>query len=455
VYLKNQTFLVAGLSRSGIASAKFLTEKGAKVFIFDDLINEYVDSAIKELVPLGCINLNKDEIDVRIQEIDILVLSPGVPIDNFLPVMFRKLKKRIIGEMELGAYFLNSPVIAVTGTNGKTTTVSIISEILKQADLPNELCGNIGIALTSCIEKLKNGSIAVIEVSSFQLETLFSLKPHIAIITNITPDHLNRHYNMENYTYLKSKILQPLRESEYAILNYDDETVKKLGENTRGKIIYFSLKEKVEGCYVNNGNIFYFDNAIINIDDINIKGLHNIANCMVAIIASKIMGVSDKTIKNSLMNFKGVKHRIELVREINGTRYYNDSKGTNVDASLKAIESMDRPTIILLGGRDKGYDYDPLFNRITGSNIIHAVIYGENRFKLIESAKKSDFKEITVCNDLVCAIKFAKMLAKRGENILLSPASSSFDEFSNYEERGKVFVNTVEGFEDESQIFES
>jgi len=284
---------------------------------------------------------------------------------------------------------------------------------------------------------------------------LFTLKPHIAVITNITQDHLNRHYNMDNYIYLKSKILQPLRESEYAILNSDDEIVKNLADKTRGNIIYFSLKEKVEGCYVDNGNIYYYDNSIINIDDINIKGLHNIANCMVAIITAKILGVSDQTIKSALMNFKGVKHRIELIRDVDGVYYYNDSKGTNVDASLKAIESMDRPTIILLGGRDKGYDYDQLFNKMIGSNIIHAVIFGENRFKLIESAKRCDFKEITVCSNLICSVKIAKMLAKRGNNILLSPASSNFDEFSNYEERGEVFVKTVEEFVDGQQNFES
>ncbi|MBO5327572.1 MAG: UDP-N-acetylmuramoyl-L-alanine--D-glutamate ligase [Clostridia bacterium] len=446
MYFKSQKFLVAGMSKSGKASAEFLLVRGAEVYVYDDVISDNINAVINELQNSGAKHVTFETLENAINSCDVLVLSPGIPIDNALPIAFRKLGKAIIGEEELGALFLRATAIAVTGTNGKTTTVSMIENVLKSCNKRAVACGNVGTPLVGEVEKLSFDDYAVIEISSFQLETLFSLRPHIAVISNISEDHLNRHYNMDNYIYLKSRLIRPLKESEYAVLNYDDEIVKSLAAVTKAKVVYFSIQKKVNGAYLEDGYIIYDGEKVLNVSDMQINGVHNVYNALATVTCAKLLNLPNEQIAQALYDFKGVKHRNQLIAEINGVKYVNDSKGTNVDATVKAIESVSEPTVLLLGGKDKGEDYEVLFKKINSSSVVHAVIYGENRIKLINAAIKHGFLSFSTCSDFYHAINLARLIAKSGQTVLLSPASSSFDAFSNYEERGEAFIKAVEEF---------
>lgn len=443
MYLLKQKFLVAGISKSGVASANLLLKHGATVYIYDDVENELVEQSIQNLVNQGAIRVDTPQLEKMAEICDVLVLSPGIPIDHSLPILFKRRKKRIIGEMELGMQFLHNTNIAVTGTNGKTTIVTMLDTILKADSMTSVACGNIGLPLCSVVEELEKDAIVVLEVSSFQLETLYSLIPHIYIVSNITEDHLNRHYTMENYIFLKNKPMRLMRESEFAVLNYDDNNVRIFAEQAKCNIVYFSMHTVVDGGYIRDNCIYYFDEKIMQINDLSLKGKHNIQNALAAICAAKIMGVSNESILSSLKSLKGVRHRFEKVAEFNGITYINDSKGTNVDATITAIEQLDRESVLLLGGQDKGYNYNILFEKIKESNIVHTIIYGENRYKLLQSAIQCNESRITLCADFTLAVKIAQMTAKSGQIILLSPASSSLDAFKNYAERGELFERLV------------
>ncbi|MBD5585412.1 MAG: UDP-N-acetylmuramoyl-L-alanine--D-glutamate ligase [Clostridia bacterium] len=444
MYFKGQKFFVAGLSVSGESSARFLLERGAEVYIYDDVVSDKIREVMNELSGLGAHIVTPDSLDVAVSKCDILVLSPGIPIDNVLPVAFRKQGKLIIGEEELASMFLRATAVAVTGTNGKTTTVTLLNEVLNATGAHSVACGNNGHPLIEEVEDLTFNDYAVIEISSFQLETLSSLRPHIAVITNVTEDHLNRHYNMENYVFLKSKILRNLRESEYAVLNYDDPTVRAFAKNTKAKVVYFSMQSRVNGAYFENGSVYFNGEKYFDVTDLTINGLHNVYNALSCVAVAGILGLDKKTTAQTICAFKGVKHRIQVVREVNGVTYIDDSKGTNVDASLKASQSMTSPTIILLGGKDKGDDYVPLFEGLSATPVVHAIIYGENRFKMLNSAIKAGFVGFSLCSEFPTAVKLAQFIAKPGQCVLLSPASSSFDSFLNYEERGDAFREIVE-----------
>ncbi|MCI8370315.1 MAG: UDP-N-acetylmuramoyl-L-alanine--D-glutamate ligase [Clostridia bacterium] len=448
MYFKGQKFLVAGMSVSGESSARFLLERGAEVYIYDDVVTDKINGIMSELSGLGAHVVTADTLDAATVKCDILVLSPGIPIDNVLPVAFRKQGKSIIGEEELAATFLRAASVAVTGTNGKTTTVSMINEMLTAAGKRSVACGNNGNPLIREVENLSFNDYAVIEISSFQLETLTSLRPHVAVITNITEDHLTRHYNMENYIFLKSKILRNLRESEYAVLNYDDPIVKAFATKTKAKVIYFSMQSRVNGAYFENGSVYFNGEKYFDLTDLTLNGVHNVYNALACVAVAGILGLDAKKAGAAICAFKGVRHRIETVREVGGVTYVDDSKGTNVDAALKAAQSMSNPTVILLGGKDKGDDYTPLFDGLGSSPVVHAIIYGENRFKMLNAALKSGFTAFSLCSEFKTAVKLAQFTAKPGQCVLLSPASSSFDSFLNYEERGDAFREIVESIDE-------
>lgn len=450
MFFGNQKFLVAGMSRSGEGCANFLLKRGAKVYVYDDVVTDKVAEVIKSLQDNGAVAVNAESLNDAVNVCDVLVISPGIPIDNPLPVAFRKLGKAIIGEEELAAMFLRSTAVAVTGTNGKTTTVSMLESVFSACGKNGVPCGNYGNPLINEVEELGFDDFALLEISSFQLETLYSLRPHIAVITNITEDHLNRHYNMENYVFLKSKLIRNLRESEYAVLNYDDERVRQLAKVTRAKVIWFSALQPVEGAYVDGGAVYFNGERYFGIENMSLGGLHNVYNALSCVAVSALLGFDKAASANAICKFKGVKHRIQLVAEIDGVAYVNDSKGTNVDATLKAVESATRPTILLLGGKDKGYDYAPLFEALGKSRVVHAVIYGENRFKMLDSAVKVGFYSFSLCATFETAVHLAMFVAKSGQSVLLSPASASFDEFAGYEERGDAFTRLVEGLRDEN-----
>ncbi|MGN1234840.1 MAG: UDP-N-acetylmuramoyl-L-alanine--D-glutamate ligase [Christensenellaceae bacterium] len=431
-----QSFLVAGISRSGVSAAKFLLERGAKVALFDD--SDQAEKRMDELEALGAKRVRGEES----YDYDVLVLSPGIPIDHALPVAYRKAGKRIIGETELAAACLRATAVAVTGTNGKTTTVTLLGQIVS-AQRPAAVCGNVGTPFLDRAKELSFDDVAIVEISSFQLETLVSFRPHVALILNVTEDHLDRHYNMDNYTFLKSRLIRSGTESEYAVLNHDDEIVRGFASLTRRKVVFFSAREKVDGAYLENGSLCYRGEEILPVDQLRLAGKHNVLNALAAIAVAKLLGVATEAIRTGLTEFKGVPHRNEFVREVGGVKYVNDSKGTNVDATIQAISNLTGETVLLLGGRDKGYEYEPLFEAVKRSGVVHTVLYGENRMKLVRGAMEADFSEVTVCSDFATAFSLASTLAKPGQTVLLSPASASFDEFGSYEERGEAFVAKV------------
>lgn len=445
MYFGNQKFLVAGMSRSGESAAKFLLRRGAEVYLYDDVESQRIAEVTAELEKEGAHRVTADGLDAAVDNCDVLVLSPGIPIDNPLPLAFGRRGKAVIGEEELGALYLRATAVAVTGTNGKTTTVTMIDEILRAQGKNSVTCGNIGNPLVNEAEKLGFDDFAVIEVSSFQLETLSSLRPHVAVITNITEDHLNRHYNMENYIFLKGKLLRNLRGSEYAVLNYDDPIVRAFADKVRCRVIFFSLQPRTDGVWCENGAVYCDGERLFSVSDMKTEGAHNVSDALAAMGVAKALGLDMAQAAKTVCAFRGVRHRIETVCERDGKTFIDDSKGTNVDAALKAVESMHRDTVILLGGRDKGYEYYPLFRKLKDSRVVHAVLYGENRYRLLSAAQEAGFTDFSLCPDFETAVHIAERAAKPGQNVLLSPASSSFDEFSGYEERGDAFARIVSG----------
>lgn len=437
-----QIFFVFGISRSGRASAEYLLKRKAKVFVYDDVQGEEIEKNISELEKKGAVRVAREDLLSMCEKCDALVLSPGIPIDHPVPVSFRRAKKGVIGETELAVRAMRCKIVAITGTNGKTTTVSMVGKILTDAGLNAKTCGNIGEPMIRFCD-LDEESIAVAEISSFQLETLSSICPHVAIVLNITEDHLNRHYNMDNYVFLKRKLLKNQTETEYAVLNYDDERVRLFAENGKQKRLFVSVKERVDGAYLENGNLYFQGEKILPVSGLLLDGIHNVYNALCAICAAKIMGVRNETIRSSLESFKGVKHRVEDIGVVDGVRYIDDSKGTNVDATIMAVKCMKQETVLLLGGKDKGYEYDKLFTALKDSLVKTVVLYGENRLKLMESALRTNYKNVCLCPNFRFALKTAKDLATRGQTVLLSPASASFDEFESYEERGDAFVSFV------------
>lgn len=444
MYLKRTVFLVVGASKSGIGITELLLKRGAKCYVYDDGESDRVKENVAFLVDKGAIATDKTEVFSLLRKIDAVVLSPGVAIDHEIPLAAKKLGKRITGELELASTFCPSPIIAVTGTNGKTTTCAMIDAVLKSAGISDKLCGNVGTPLSAVADDLTPDDVAVVETSSFQLETVRTFAPHVAVITNITPDHLSRHYNMDNYVFVKSKILSNLTETEYAVLCYDDPIVRSLDEKTRGKVVYFSVKEEVNGAYVSEGKIFYKGKYVADLSDLPISGIHNVYDALACLCVAIIMGVDKNDVVEAFKNFKGVKHRIQFVRNVNGVDFYNDSKATNVDATVKAVAAMSKPTILILGGKDKGLDFTPLFEGIKGSKVKAIVATGESAFRIAECAKKCEFGEVSMTGDFNLAFYLAKKMAERGDAVLLSPACSSFDAFTDFEQRGDAFIKLVE-----------
>ena len=442
MFPERQLYLVLGLSRSGRAATEFLLSRKATVYVYDDLSSERIEQTLSALAQQGARRVNKEQLSQMPDACDALVLSPGIPIDHPLAVAFKRKGKAVIGEAELAVRNMRCPIVAVTGTNGKTTTVSLIAQILQKGGYNANACGNIGQPMTDFCG-MDEQSVAVAEISSFQLETLNSICPHIAVALNVTEDHLNRHYNMENYVFLKAKLFKNCTETEYAVLNYDDLTVRSFAEKTKARVVWFSLRERVNGAYFENGALWFGTEKIMTARDLFAEGLHNVQNALASIAVAKIMGVKTEIIANALSTFQGIKHRLERVGIINGVTFIDDSKGTNVDATIKAVQSMKENTVLLLGGKNKGYDYASLFVTLKNSKVIHAVLYGENRYELLKSARVNGFENITVCNDFAFAVRVASLKAQSGETVLLSPASASFDAFTSYEERGDKFVEIV------------
>ena len=443
MYIKEQKFLIIGASKSGFAVASYLVKKGACVKVYEELTSKKALSAVEKLKDIGLENISKEQAENYLNEIDVLVLSPGVAINHDLAVKAKELNKRIIGELEFAYSTFIPPIVAVTGTDGKSTTVSMIKSILDKGEKQSLLVGNIGIPMTERLEEIDCDKISVVEVSSYQLESVSNFCPHISCVLNIAPDHLERHYTMENYIFLKKRIFKNQKESEYTVLNYDDLIVRNFQSEVKSKIIFVSTKEKINGVYSINGKIYYFNEFIMEEKQLNLTGEHNLYNALFSIAVSKILNIKNEDIISGLIDFKGLKHRIQLVANKGGVNYFNDSKATNTHATISALSTMKNPTVLILGGSEKGENYKELFEKIKISPIKHIILTGASRFKMLDTAGQLGITNLTITSSFETAIKISSIVSSEGDSVLFSPACASFDNFNNYEERGEKFIEIV------------
>jgi UDP-N-acetylmuramoylalanine--D-glutamate ligase len=376
-----------------------------------------------------------------------VVLSPGVPIDLPIVEEMKAAGVKIWGEIELAYNCGKGRVVAITGTNGKTTTTALTGEIMKNYFESVFVVGNIGTPYTSVVDKMTDDTVTVAEISSFQLETIENFGPVASAILNITPDHLNRHKTMENYIAVKESITKNQSASDTCILNYEDEILRNFGIKLNTKVIFFSSQNILKkGIYLENENIVYNDGKNIDIicktTELKLLGRHNHENVMAAVALAISVGVPIKIIRNTVMKFEGVEHRIEFVTEKDGVAYYNDSKGTNPDAAIKGIQAMNRPTVLIGGGYDKKSEYEEWIQSFDGK-VKYLVLIGQTKELIAEAAKRCGFHDIIFAKTLEEAVTISAEKADKGDAVLLSPACASWGMFSNYEERGRMFKEYV------------
>lgn len=441
-------YLIAGSGISGIGAVKLLSQCDAKITLYDGnvkLTKEDIRAKFDKNINFNIIigTLTQKVID----ETDIMVLSPGIPIDAEFVNRARSSGVEIWGEIELAYRYSKGRLIAITGTNGKTTTTALVGEIMKNYFKSVYIVGNIGTPYTSIALDTKIDSVTVAEISSFQLESIQKFKPMISAVLNITPDHLNRHHTMKNYTAVKMSITKNQDENQICILNYEDNILRYEASRLKNQILFFSSKSSLrEGVCLCDNNIVYREKGkeifVCGAHDMKLVGIHNIENVMAAVAFSIIMKVPIDIIRDTVKNFNAVEHRIEYVTIKNGVIYYNDSKGTNTDASMKAIEAMVKPTILIAGGYDKDSEFDEWIQSF-GNKIKHMVLIGKTKEKIARVADKRGYKYYTFADSLEMAVKISAGLAKDGEVVLLSPACASWDMFHSYEERGRLFKEYV------------
>jgi UDP-N-acetylmuramoylalanine--D-glutamate ligase len=452
--LNGKRVLVVGLGKSGVASALFLKARGAQVTVSDTKSGDELRNEIPVLLDHGITVETGGHGDRTFRGQDLIVVSPGVPVDAPPLAQARALGESVIGEIELAARFLSGPIVAITGSNGKTTTTTLTGEIMVAAGFPTLVGGNIGTPAISLAERAKPETVIVLEVSSFQLETIQTFRPKVAIVLNVTPDHLDRHRTFEAYVDAKARIFENQQASDYPVLNADDPTCVSMAACTKAPVYWFSRQKEVErGAWVRDGNIVFRDAAgqreIMQVSEIPLKGAHNLENVLAAVCASALMGCAPQKIREAVQNFKAVEHRLEFVASTRGVDYYNDSKATNVDATIKALESFPANIHLILGGKDKGSDYSVL-NDLLRQRVKRVYTIGSAAAK-IESQIVFPKNEIVHAETLENAIRKASIAAQPGDVVLLAPACASFDQFKNYEHRGQVFKEVVRGLTSKEQ----
>ena len=443
--LHNKRVLVVGLGKSGVASALFLKARGARVTVSDSKPQEQFGDEIPTLLDQGIAVETGAHGERTFQGQDLIVVSPGVPVDAPPLVQARALGETVIGEIELAARFFPGPIIAITGSNGKTTTTTLAGEILAAGGHPAVFGGNIGTPAISLVEGATHKTIAVLEVSSFQLETIQTFRPKIAVVLNVTPDHLDRHRTFAAYAEAKARIFENQQGDDFAVLNGDDATCEGFASRTRAQVFWFSrTKEVKRGAYTREGTILFRDTngqrEIMQVSEIPLKGAHNVENVLAAACVGSLMGCSPETISQTIRNFKAVEHRLEYVATIRGVEYYNDSKATNVDATIKAIESFPANIHLILGGKDKGSHYSVL-NDLLRQRVKQVYTIGAAAAKI--ESQIQDATKIVHAETLETAVRRAAIEAHSGDVVLLAPACASFDQFKNYEQRGRVFKELV------------
>lgn len=446
--LTKKCVLVFGTGISGIGAAHLLLARGAEVILYDGNTEKDKEALLAEFPAGSKVRIVLGELpEAEMEQLDLVVMSPGVPCD--LPVVLAMKGKgiRIWGEVELAYECGKGDVLAVTGTNGKTTTTSLLGAIMQAYHPEVYIVGNIGNPYTEAAPKMKDDAVTVAEISSFQLETIEKFAPKVSAILNITPDHLNRHHTMEEYIRVKELITKNQTESDTCVLNYEDEILREFGKTLHTKVIYFSSLHKLEkGMYLDDGEICYRDEngmqKLCRTTELNLPGRHNHENVMAAAAMALAYGVPLEVIRKVVCAFKAVEHRIEFVTEKNGVVYYNDSKGTNPDAAIKGIQAMDRPTLLIGGGYDKGSSYSEWIQAFDGK-VKYLVLIGQTREKIAAEAKALGFTDIVFADSLAEAVQFCADHAKKGDAVLLSPACASWGMFPNYEVRGKMFKELV------------
>jgi UDP-N-acetylmuramoylalanine--D-glutamate ligase len=448
---KGKRVMVVGMAKSGIACAKLLYALGANVILNDNKqLNEFSEEDRKTFDLISKERyLGKNPIAI-IETIDSMVLSPGVPPKlDFIQKAY-ELKKEVIAEMELGYRYSKADIIAITGTNGKTTCTALTGAIFENTKIKTYILGNIGVPFVKMAPETKSGDMVVLESAALQLETIVDFKPRVSAVLNITEDHLDRFLTMDYYISCKERVFENQGEYEFCVLNYDNEITRNMADKSKAKTVWFSRNKILDyGAFIKDGNLIFKDKEsetfICKKSDIRIPGNHNVENALACAAMAYVCNVKPKTIEKTLKEFPGVEHRIEHVRELDGVRYINDSKGTNPDATINAINAMDRPTVLILGGFDKKSDFDDMFMSFN-ENIKTVIALGETKDNLLKSAIKAGFKDIYTASTFNEAVLKAKDKSNKGYNVLLSPACASYDMFTNFEQRGEVFKDIVNSF---------
>lgn len=446
--VKDKTVLVVGLARSGIAAAKLLHQAGAKVMVNEQRKASEISSVVEELKKaIDCEFYLGQHPDDVLDKVHLIVLSPGVPTDAPFLIKAADMGIEVISEVELAYRYCKAPIVAVTGTNGKTTTTAWIGEILKASGAATHVVGNIGIPFTGKVEEIDPSDEVVVEISSFQLETVLRFRPHVSLILNISEDHLDRHKTMDHYIAAKSRIFENQGRGDYLVLNGDDSILSGIQPQNGVKIFYFSRTQTLsEGAWVEDGRIYMNLGAgtlpICKVNQVGIPGTHNLENALAAVLAAGLSGVEPNTIARVLQEFPGVEHRIEKVDTINGVTFYNDSKGTNPDSSIRAIQAIPEPIVLIAGGYDKKNSFSEFIDAF-GSKVRELVLLGETADIIAKTAKKKGFTNIHMTNSIEQAVQKAYELSSPGDQVLLSPACASWDMFRDFEERGDLFKAAV------------
>jgi UDP-N-acetylmuramoylalanine--D-glutamate ligase len=443
--LQHRKISVIGAARSGVAVAKLLQSHGAIIFVSDSADGEKLQSSLPDLRSEKIafeFGMHSD----RVYECEVMVISPGVPSQATVVLEAQKRNIKVVSELEAGSWFCRAPIVAITGSNGKTTTTTLTGRILSNAAKKHVVAGNIGTAFSSVVLELAETDAAVLEVSSFQLDFIDTFRPKISVLLNITPDHMDRYnHSMEQYAASKARVFKNQQENDVLVYNLDDPWARKIVVNAHCRSIGFSLHQKLaEGAFVEDGSLVTSldgtRNEIVEIDRIFIKGMHNLYNSMAAALVGQLLGIGVSYIQSTLKTFEGVEHRLEFVRKIDNVFYYNDSKATNVDSVWFALQSFKEPVVLLLGGRDKGNDYSRLTDLVR--NHVKAIVAIGESANFVEES----FKGVTVikkASSMEEAVDLGRVLAQPGDVVLLSPACASFDWFKNYEHRGDVFKQLV------------
>lgn len=446
--LQGKKVLVFGSGKSGIGASDLLAKVGAFPVIYDGNAETDKDAVVHKTDGTYSVTVYAGELPKEVQDsLDLVVLSPGVPTDLPLVKSFYEQGLPVWGEVELAYRVGDGEVLAITGTNGKTTTTALLGKIMQDARESVFVVGNIGTPYTSKALEMKPNSITVAEISSFQLETIDEFAPKVSAILNITEDHLNRHHTMEEYIRVKELITENQGTEDVCVLNYEDEVLREFGKHLTPRVVYFSSGRKLdEGIYLDGNKIILKDGEkeieVVKTEDLKLLGKHNFENVMAAVAMAYYDGVSLDSIRKSICEFTAVAHRIEYVTEKKGVVYYNDSKGTNPDAAIKGIQAMNRPTLLIGGGYDKQSGYDEWIEAFDGK-VRYLVLIGQTKEKIKEAAEKHGFHDIILCEDLKEAVKVCEEKARPGDAVLLSPACASWGQFDNYEQRGDMFKEYV------------